>query len=93
MGVNLIKAGPNEKYNRCYTEYKLKLERRDTGEALTPVHKHNMALRYMVKQFIRDMWVVWRNLAGYDTGEPYQNKYNTSSIYAEHKEKVLVYPS
>lgn len=37
----------------------------------TPGHKHNMAMRYMIKQFVRDLWIKWRTLEGYDIGEPY----------------------
>jgi len=52
-----------------------------------------MAKRYMIKQFIRDLWVVWRGAAGYEVSEPYEvaklgnkpHKYNEAQCKA-HKE-------
>lgn len=31
---------------------------------------HRMALRYAVKMFLRDLWVAWRGLEGYDVSTP-----------------------
>lgn len=44
------------------------------GKSLTPAHKHNMATRYMIKQFVRDLWIVWREYEGYDIGNPYYER-------------------
>lgn len=35
------------------------------------LHKHRMAMRYMMKQFVRDLWISWRTYEGYDIGNPY----------------------
>lgn len=29
-----------------------------------PLHRKNMAIRYMVKVFLKDLWVAWRTLEG-----------------------------
>jgi hypothetical protein len=34
-------------------------------------HRHNAALRYMVKMFLADLWTTWRQLEGLPVTEPY----------------------
>lgn len=60
-------------YAKAYYDYRHRIENRPVNEdkTLTPRHIHNMAIRYMVKQFIRDFWIVWRKYEGYDIGQPY----------------------
>lgn len=60
-------------YAKAYYDYRHRIENRPVNEdkPLTPRHIHNMAIRYMVKQFIRDFWIVWRKYEGYDIGQPY----------------------
>lgn len=41
-------------------------------EGMTAKHIHNMANRYMVKQFIRDLWVAWREIEGLPVTQPYE---------------------
>lgn len=57
-------------YGKVYYDYKNRLDNRP--EALSPVVKHRMATRYAVKMFLRDMWVVWRELEGLEVTEPYE---------------------
>ena len=71
LGPCIIKK-PGSKYEQIYRDYKNRLNNRADSKQLTDGHKHNMAVRYMIKQFIRDMWVTWRNLAGYVVSEPYE---------------------
>lgn len=56
-------------YGKIYYDYKNRLEQR---EDLSPVHMHRMATRYAVKMFLRDMWVVWRELEGLPVSDPYE---------------------
>lgn len=60
-------------YAKAYYDYRHRIENRPVNgdKPLTPRHIHNMAIRYMVKQFIRDFWIVWRKYEGYDIGQPY----------------------
>ena len=60
-------------YAKAYYDYRHRIENRPVNEdkPLTPRHIHNMAIRFMVKQFIRDFWIVWRKYEGYDIGQPY----------------------
>lgn len=71
LSGSLLKAGRGEGYSKAYYNYKNRLDNRADTKDFTKIHKHNMAIRYMVKQFIRDMWIVWREMAGYDIGEPF----------------------
>lgn len=60
-------------YAKAYYDYRHRIENRPVNEdkPLTPRHIHNMAIRFMVKQFIRDFWIVWRKYERYDIGQPY----------------------
>lgn len=43
-----------------------------SGKPYAPkAHRHNMAMRYMIKQFLADLWVVWRELEGLPVTKPY----------------------
>lgn len=57
-------------YGKAYYDYKNRLDNRP--EELSPIVKHRMATRYAVKMFLRDMWVVWRELEGLEVTEPYE---------------------
>ena len=57
-------------YGKVYYDYKNRLDNRPDG--LSPIVKHRMATRYAVKMFLRDMWVVWRELEGLEVTEPYE---------------------
>lgn len=59
-------------YAKIYLDYLNRLNNRADSDKLTPAHKHAMANRYMIKQFIRDLWVTWREMAGYEVSEPYE---------------------
>jgi len=38
-------------------------------------HRHNAATRYMVKMFLKDLWVKWRELEGLEVRPAYQEEY------------------
>lgn len=57
-------------YGKVYYDYKNRLDNRPDG--LSPIVKHRMATRYAVKMFLRDMWVVWRELEGLEVTKPYE---------------------
>lgn len=62
-------------YGKVYYDYKHRLANRLQDPPLSTPHIHRMALRYCVKQFVRDMWVAWRTLEGLEVTEPYEVAY------------------
>ena len=38
-------------------------------------HRHRAAIRYMIKMFLKDLYVQWRTLEGLDVRAPYQEEY------------------
>lgn len=59
-------------YVQCYLDYMHRLNNRADNDSLTQAHKHAMANRYMIKMFIRDLWVTWRKYEGYEVSKPYE---------------------
>lgn len=47
-------------------------ERLSDDKKLTPLHIHNQAMRYMIKEFVRELHIVWRHLEGLPNYEPYE---------------------
>lgn len=73
MGVladSFVRAGDGP-YERVYRGYKHRLENRFEGEKGAKGHRDNMAKRYMVKMFLKDLYVVWRTMEGLPVSEPY----------------------
>lgn len=62
----------SSKYAECYLDYRHRLDNRCDTKDYTALHKYNMALRYVAKQFLRDLWVTWRSYEGYEISEPYE---------------------
>jgi len=50
--------GRKEFYSKAHTDW-------------TKMHIHRAAMRYMIKQFLADLWVTWRELEGLPIREPY----------------------
>lgn len=71
LGSCLIKA-KDPVYYTIYNEYKNRLNNNHRYDGYTNARKSNMAVRYMVKQFLRNLWVVWRNLEGLPVDAPYE---------------------
>lgn len=64
---SFLKVGDNY-YSRIYRD--LRNRRASAGDS--PVVQHRRASRYCAKMFLRDMWVVWRELEGLPVSEPYE---------------------
>ncbi len=62
LGSSFIKAGGP--YRELYDNYKFRLQNHPVHSQKTKAHIHNMAVRYMVKQFLADLWTEWRTLEG-----------------------------
>lgn len=59
-------------YSKIYTDYKARLLKMDKHKDKSAGHINMMAQRYMIKQFLRNMWVTWRQLEGLAVDEPYE---------------------
>jgi len=83
-------ALPDAKYVQIYLDYRSRLNGRTDTADYSDAHKHRMAARYMIKEFLRDLWVCWRKDAGYTVTEPYEvaklghkpHKYNEAQCEA-----------
>ena len=85
LGPSFIKQGPDRSlYAGLYYDYKHRMEshakwgmqhdeeRDEKGRKVTSKgHRHNMAVRYMVKQFLIDLYKAWRALEGLEVHPPY----------------------
>lgn len=60
MGGCFIKS--KNSYSDIYYNYKFRLENMPIHKDKTKAHRHNMAMRYMVKQFLFDLYKAWREL-------------------------------
>ena len=89
LGSCFLKT-PGSYYEQIYRDYRNRLENRPDTQNYTAAHKHAMANRYMIKQFVRDLWVTWRELAGYTVTEPYEVAYlgRKPHKYNEYHERV-----
>lgn len=59
-------------YAQAYLDYMNRLNSNSKYDDYSAVHKHNMANRYMIKQFVRDMWWMWRLQSGLGVSMPYE---------------------
>jgi len=72
LGASFIKQPASKcKYRRAYDDYKHRLEHAPAHAEKSKGHRHNMAVRYMVKMFLADLWLAWRSLEGLPITEPY----------------------
>ncbi len=59
-------------YAQIYYDYKHRLENHPKHKDDTLGHRNNMAKRYMIKMFLKDLYPVWRGLEGLDVYPPYE---------------------
>jgi hypothetical protein len=69
LGPSFIKQQGD--YAEIYYNYKNRLINRDDLKEAKPIHIHNMAIRYMVKQFLADLFIEWKNIKGLPVPLPY----------------------
>jgi hypothetical protein len=70
LGPCLIKSG-SQPYREIYDGYKHRLESHPDWAARSKGHRHNAAIRYMVKRFLADLYTAWRGLAGLPVAPEY----------------------
>lgn len=78
LGPSFLRAGGH--YKAIYDQVKHRYEShpryglaaQDAGEKEAhKKHRHDMAVRYMVKMFLLDLWKEWRKIEGLPVGESY----------------------
>lgn len=79
LGPSFLRSG-NEKYTECYYNYKNRLENHPLHKEKTKLHRHNMAIRYMVKRFLVDLYYDWRTLEGL----PVEKEYSEGKLGMKH---------
>lgn len=62
LATNFLRLG--SPYREFYDNYKHRLETGPQYADLTKSHKHNRAMRYMIKMFLKDLWVAMRQVEG-----------------------------
>ncbi len=78
LAASFLRAGDNP-YSKIYRDYKHRLENNPKYlEVKDPVenkgrkgHRHAMALRYMIKMFLLDLYTNWRRIEGLPVTVPY----------------------
>ena len=82
LGSGFLKA--NSPYREYYDNMKNRLESEGWGmESKNPTdkkrpkagHQHKAATRYMIKMFLKDLYVAWRTIEGLEVRPPYQEQY------------------
>ena len=70
LGTSFIRQGDNH-YSRIYRDYKNRVENHPNHADKTKQHRHNMAIRYMIKIFLIDLHMKWREIEGLPGTSPY----------------------
>jgi len=82
LGSSFLKC--SSPYREHYDNLKHRLESSEWGMASkNPTdpkrpragHQHKAATRYMIKMFLRDLYIAWRTLEGLEVRPPYQEEY------------------
>ena len=65
LGSSFVKQSPDKcKYRKVYDDYKHRIENMEAHKEKSKGHRHNMAVRYMIKIFLIDLYNEWRSLEG-----------------------------
>ena len=67
----LLKA-KDPTYSTIYYDYRARLDKSAYHKEKSDAQKNRMALRYMIKQFLRNLWATWRTLEGLPVDNPYE---------------------
>lgn len=70
LAGSFLKATPNP-YRDVYDGYKHRLEQNPVHMEKSKGQRHNMAMRYMIKVFLQNLYVAWRTLEGLPVSVPY----------------------
>lgn len=59
-------------YSEIYYDYRKRLDNSAYHSSKSDGARNMMAQRYMIKQFLRNLWVSWRELEGLEVNYPYE---------------------
>ena len=85
LGGCLLKAG-SQPYRDIYDGYKHRLENHPVWKDRTKGHRHNAAIRYMVKRFLVDLYNAWRAIEGL----PVAPEYSVAKLGITHSKSLHV---
>ena len=72
LGASFLKQSPDKcVYRKIYDDYKHRLEHMDAHKEKSKGHRHSMAVRYMIKMFLIDLYNEWRPLEGLPVAPTY----------------------
>ena len=89
----LLKA-KDPTYSTIYYDYRKRLDNSSKYANASDGHKNMMAQRYMIKQFLRNLWTTWRDLEGLPVDNPYEveklgntpHKYNAYQVETHNRQ-------
>ena len=67
----LIKA-KDPYFTKIYYDMRFRYDNSEYHKDKSAVVKNKMAIRYMIKEFLRAMWIEWRTLEGLPVDDPYE---------------------
>lgn len=67
---NKVEMTPSP-YGSYYYNYRNRLRNDPVHSKKTDIHQHNMAMRYMIKRFIVDLYMAWRKLENLEVHDEY----------------------
>lgn len=73
LGASFLKS--NSPYREYYDNYKNRIQNIDHWQETSDGHRHNAAVRYMIKMFLIDLYKKWRELEGLPVRNLYQEQY------------------
>lgn len=79
LGSSFLKSGGE--YRQIYDDYKFRLENHERHADKSKGHRHNMAIRYMIKRFLVDLYRKWRILEGL----PVAPEYSEAKLGKKHR--------
>lgn len=82
LGPSFLKS--KSPYSDIFYNYRNRLENHPVHKEKTAGHRKNMAIRYMIKMFLKDLWVAWRTLEGL----PVTPDYAEAKLGMKHGEEV-----
>lgn len=82
LGSVFIKLGGP--YREIYDGYKHRIANHPKHADKSKGHRHNMAVRYMIKEFLADLWTEWRTIEGLEV----RSRYNEEKLGMIHSKKA-----
>jgi hypothetical protein len=83
LATSFLKQSPDKcPYRLMYDNYKNRLENMPAHEDKSKGHRHAMAMRYIIKRFLVDLYTHWRALEGLTVAE----EYSIAKLGIKHKE-------